>query len=359
MNNNMILPTSPKAQNESEMKVYFTCGYNKHVVNDVTYVNEVFQVLNKIGKGAFWKVRKVRRNVVNANGDVVDDNYYVIKKGVLNKQIFTLNLSPTNSDGDDDDNRIGIKEYNMLKTVCNKNIARLYECIVDYHKNKICLVMDYCDLGSLMLITSDEQTKEDKFIYNHKVMTYLHGEYNHRTRSDTALTDITYSNKEHAPFLEWASSEIFKQLLSALSYLHYTKLIAHLDIKPDNVLLKANKAFDAVVKLSDFSISRKFSSINDTADIMGGTYIYEAPENKTGGEVSPFKYDVFSLGRTIYSFLFQTVDFDDCERNVSLITNVPLRTALTLSMKADPSERADVKALQALFAVDTQCPQCI
>ena len=353
-NNTLLITTSPKAQNESEMKVYLTNGYNKHIENDVTYVNNVFQLLNKIGKGSFWSVRKVRRNVINANGDVVDNDYYVIKKGFLNKQTYTLNLSLMNDKSEDDnDNRIGIKEYKILKTICNKNIGRLYECIIDHNKNKICLIMDYCDLGSLMLIEYDEQTKEDKFIYNNKVMNYLYNEYNKQTHNTTNThinTDITYNNKEHMCFLEWASSEIFKQLLSALSYLHYTKLIAHLDIKPDNVLLKSTEtSFNAVVKLSDFSISRKYTDINATADIIGGTYIYEAPEIKTGNETSPFQCDVFSLGRTIYSFLFQTINFDNCEQNLSLITNLPLQTALILSMKANPNERADVKALQALF----------
>ena len=356
-NNTLLITTSPKAQHESEMKVYFTNGYDKHIEGGVTYVNKVFQVLNKIGKGSFWSVRKVRRNVVNANGDVVDNDYYVIKKGVLNKHSFVMGMSLISDSGDDDnDDRIGIKEYKILKTICNKNIARLYECIVDYNKNKVCLIMDYCDLGSLMLIEYDEQTKEDKFVYNDKVMNYLYNEYNKQTHNTTNIhninttTDITYNNKEHMRFLEWASSEIFKQLLSALSYLHYTKLIAHLDIKPDNVLLKSNEtSFNTVVKLSDFSISRKFTNINTTADIIGGTYIYEAPEIKTGNEASPFKCDVYSLGRTIYSFLFQTINFDNYEHNLSLITTLPLQTALTLSMKTDPNERADVQALQTLF----------
>ena len=101
MNNNnaLLITTSPKAQDESEMKVYFTNGYDKHIEGGVTYVNKVFRVLNKIGKGSFWSVRKVRRNVVNANGDVVDNDYYVIKKGVLNKHSFMMGVA---SSGDDD-----------------------------------------------------------------------------------------------------------------------------------------------------------------------------------------------------------------------------------------------------------------
>jgi p70 ribosomal S6 kinase/serum/glucocorticoid-regulated kinase 2 len=62
-------------------------------------------------------------------------------------------------------------------------------------------------------------------------------------------------------------------LLLALEYLHKQK-IAHLDIKPENMLIDDKGYF----RLCDFNLSHDFSHNNKKIKLSGvGTYGYQAP----------------------------------------------------------------------------------
>ena len=100
---NAFIPLNT-AKNEKEMVVYITSGYQKEIINNKKIVNHNFELGDKIGQGSFWSVRKVRRNLVSSNGILLDNNYYVFKKGQHNKKTCAF---------DDDDLegewRIGLK----------------------------------------------------------------------------------------------------------------------------------------------------------------------------------------------------------------------------------------------------------
>jgi serine/threonine protein kinase len=66
------------------------------------------------------------------------------------------------------------------------------------------------------------------------------------------------NENEYVPMEEKTIIKIFKQILSAVKYLH-SRSIMHRDIKPDNILLDKNNN----IKLSDFGISALYNDNND------------------------------------------------------------------------------------------------
>ena len=87
---------------------------------------------------------------------------------------------------------------------------------------------------------------------------------------------------------------VMKTLLGAVNFIH-THRVAHLDIKPTNVLLdRYGRA-----KLADFGISR---IVADDQLITGraGTTAYMAPELWGTRPYDPFKADIWALGVTLF-----------------------------------------------------------
>ena len=87
--------------------------------------------------------------------------------------------------------------------------------------------------------------------------------------------------------------------------------IAHLDLKPQNIIINDYSN----VKIIDFSVSLSYSKIK-TKEIqlpLVGTSFYMAPEivwNKTIKIEDLNKVDLFSLGIILYNFSFDVYPFD-------------------------------------------------
>ena len=80
------------AKNEKEMIVYVTNYYDKKIEDNKIIINDNFELLEKIGNGSFWSVNKIKRKLLSSKGEVIDNNYYVFKKGNLNKKIIKTKL---------------------------------------------------------------------------------------------------------------------------------------------------------------------------------------------------------------------------------------------------------------------------
>lgn len=94
----------------------------------------------------------------------------------------------------------------------------------------------------------------------------------------------------------------FRQLVSAVGYMHDLN-VAHLDIKPQNILLDEN--FN--VKLADFGIAQMTTDSDKTSTKRRGTNQYMAPEVEDFSRKDAFdvcKADVYSLGVTLYVMLY-------------------------------------------------------
>lgn len=95
------------------------------------------------------------------------------------------------------------------------------------------------------------------------------------------------------------------EVSSALEYVHENK-IAHLDLKPANVLI----ADDGSCKLADFGCCQIIQEQPNTPSrsYLTGTFAYRAPE-LLKGETPTFKADVFSFGICLWQFWTREIPY--------------------------------------------------
>ncbi|XP_014101615.2 death-associated protein kinase related [Bactrocera oleae] len=128
----------------------------------------------------------------------------------------------------------------------------------------------------------------------------------HESRSDTALLLELATGGELQTFLdnEECLSEAharycMREVLKALQYLH-KRSIAHLDLKPQNILLTGERIEDGL-KLCDFGISRVVAEGTNVREIVG-TPDYVAPEVLQYEPLSLLT-DIWSVGVLAYVLL--------------------------------------------------------
>lgn len=189
----------------------------------------------------------------------------------------------------------------------------------DSKKEKLCMVMEYCDGGDLLqkLI---RYSKRGKTIREEKILKYL------------------------------------TQLLLAVEYIH-SKNILHRDIKSQNIFLFADKHIP--VKLGDFGISKELSaSLDRTASTVIGTPYYMSPEILSGQHYS-FASDMWAVGCVLFEMMtlehaFRGGDYHLLVQSIVRGQVPPLPQAYSTELKAltlsllstDPQSRPS--AAQAL-----------
>ena len=120
--------------------------------------------------------------------------------------------------------------------------------------------------------------------------------------------DISHFLKEslkRKSFSETALAYFGKQILDGLQYIHRCK-VAHMDIKPDNILLDSNLE----IKITDFSVSCSYSEFHPE-DLVRfpfvGTGKFIAPEviDRTHMKIKDTeKIDIYSFGVTLYHLFY-------------------------------------------------------
>jgi tetratricopeptide (TPR) repeat protein len=101
---------------------------------------------------------------------------------------------------------------------------------------------------------------------------------------------------------------LFHAVCEAVRYAHVEKDIDHGDLKPSNILIRA----DGEPKLLDFGLARRLSSSMDPssqAPVLGFTPAYAAPE-QFRGRSARFRSDVYSLGVILYELLSGELPID-------------------------------------------------
>ena len=97
---------------------------------------------------------------------------------------------------------------------------------------------------------------------------------------------------------------ILHQLTSALSYLHEEKQIAHLDVKPENILIQPSTGD---IKLIDFGAAQRIRP--DFHSTFKGTKQYASPEILFTGHYDPVAADIWALGVTFYKMIMGHLPF--------------------------------------------------
>ena len=113
-----------------------------------------------------------------------------------------------------------------------------------------------------------------------------------------SLNGIVATNRQEQRFLdEEELMNIFHQISDALTFMHGQDL-AHMNIKPENVMLCQRAANDIVYKLTDLS---HVSQIRSCVLAQAGDRRYTAAEaTEPSKQVSLDKCDIFSFGLTLY-----------------------------------------------------------
>jgi serine/threonine protein kinase len=117
-------------------------------------------------------------------------------------------------------------------------------------------------------------------------------------------TLLSYVNR-HMRLPELQARRYFSQLLSALEYLHTDRMVAHRDIKAENVLLDTN--FN--IRLIDFGLSHAFSANQPTLHTACGSPAYASPEMILGRPYTQAA-DIWSAGVLLYAMVTGELPFD-------------------------------------------------
>lgn len=125
-------------------------------------------------------------------------------------------------------------EITIMKGLDHPHIVRLYD--VHEEKNKMYLVMEYCEGGELF----------DRLF-----------------------------QQEGGKFTERKAAQLVQKMLASIHFMH-TRNICHRDLKLENFIFEDQTA-DSQLKLIDFGLSHRYTKNENMRNILGTSY-YMAPE---------------------------------------------------------------------------------
>ncbi|CAD8105046.1 unnamed protein product [Paramecium primaurelia] len=240
----------------------------KEVTEDGQVKINQYTILQELGKGSFGKVKLAKDN----------NRKYAVK--ICDRKKLKLKLLSSKMDA----YSLLDKEIAIMKKVDHENIVQLYEVIENPNNDKLYLVLEYMDGPQLLQI-------KNKNI-------------------DTI----------------W---RLFRDFMLGLEYLHNFANIAHMDIKPENLLLNQ----ELRLKIADFGVSQIMD--DDLVKSKIGTSAYQPPEVFTEDQVRGKPIDVWAAGLTLYQLVYNEHPFislkQDQLKNNILTQNIKWRETSDLT----------------------------
>lgn len=280
-------------QNDSDRYHKVNSIVKRQESNGKKWINQ-YAISNLIAKGPYCKIFQA-----------FDTNNKIVAMKVLNKRLMKARWIGKGK------TRISqlYSEVKILQQLSHPNVIQLYEVIDRPDCNKIYLILEYMNLRSL---------------------------------------------HEKVPISEKLAQIYFRQIISALDYLHNTVHIVHQDIKPQNILLNT----DGQVKLCDFG-SACYINKNTNSNIFTGTYAFMAPELQGGKyKIKSTAADVWALGISLFYMLLGRTPYVS-RKSVDLFEEVrqkdiripqefsqPLKNLFFRMLDKDPEQRANVEELK-------------
>ncbi|XP_069106167.1 PAS domain-containing serine/threonine-protein kinase-like [Argopecten irradians] len=146
---------------------------------------------------------------------------------------------------------------------------------------------------------------------------------------------------------ESLASYIFRQMVSAVAYLHSHQIL-HRDIKDENIILDEHFG----IKLIDFGAAAYL-----TKDKLFGTFCgtleYCSPEVLMGNKYRGPELEMWSLGVTLYTLVFGENPFFDVDETIQCILKPPFSVSSSLMyllmwlLHPEPLKRARISDLEA------------
>ncbi|GLV38399.1 uncharacterized protein CBL_13050 [Carabus blaptoides fortunei] len=230
-----------------------------------------YKLMDSIGQGSY--------GIVKLAYNEEDDTHYAMKilskKKLLKKAGMFGRLPPRKSPCTSPLQRV-YREIAVLKKLDHPNVVKLVEVLDDPVEDHLYLVFELLERGQVLEVPTEQPLSEDE------AWTY------------------------------------FRDVVLGIEYLHYQRII-HRDIKPANLLLSENGR----IQIADLGVCNEFDGTDAFLSTTAGTPAFTAPEalREQRAEFSGKAADIWSMGVTLYAFVYGHVPFHD-ENVVALYSKI-------------------------------------
>ncbi|XP_069683438.1 uncharacterized protein [Periplaneta americana] len=217
-----------------------------------------YRLMDSIGQGSY--------GIVKLAYNEEDETHYAMKilsKKKLLKKAGVFGRAAPNRNKVNPLDRV-YREIAILKKLHHPNIVKLYEVLDDPVEDHLYLVFELLERGEVLKVPTEKPLSEDQ---------------------------------------AW---KYFRDVVMGIEYLHYQRII-HRDIKPSNLLLSE----DDRVQIADFGVCNEFHGNDASLSNTAGTPAFVAPEALTNSKYSGKASDIWSMGVTLYSFVYGKIPFKD------------------------------------------------
>ena len=246
------------------------------VGDQININNDVYEIIKELGSGSF-KTALMAQNIQEPLQKIV---------------VFELFIQPLLTKEDKKLQKILIQNFIEEIWVLNK-----IKEVNKRYKNIICPIF-----------TQEPIMKDKKVIQHGYIITnYFSGDdlFTFLFEKDELKTDYLSNNQD----IPYRTLKILESIVEAFDIFHNKLNFAHLDIKPENIMIDEND------NISIIDVGRSCNVI-DIECIPGGTEAYIAPEIFLAtSKIKDFnmvkKADIWSLGCVLYDIVFQKYTIGD------------------------------------------------